>query len=543
MSKKGKIILGVLGVAALIVGAWYWYNQGKINTDDAQVDGRVYMITSRVAGYVDSVSVQDNDRVKAGQVLVRLDPSEYRVALAEAQAQLAALKINVPLERSQTGYQVSEAQAGVQGSIDRMAELTKEESSARYDVERYSTNLAQAMLDLTRIRNLAARGAVSRSQLDLARTQEEVARASLEAAKSKLEAASSARAAMASTVQQQRAAVGLAGTGSDVVEIRKKQYDAQLERVKQAELNLEWTEIKAPVDGFVTNRNVAEGKMISRGQPLMAIVPLSADEVWITANFKETEISNMREGQYAEIKVDAYPDHTFKAEVESLMSGTGSAFSLFPPENASGNYVKVVQRIPVRLRLTDYDPVKGPVLRIGMSVTPTIYVNDFMANSGGKKPSPAPEQAQTPENATKPATEPGTMQPAPAVPSNAAPSAPPAVSPATPPASPPAAPANTQKPLLPPMTPPSANPTYQPAPNNGGSMYSPEQSNSPSLYTPDNNPPAAPTSQQSAPQTMQQADGNAVTLSPNAITAPNPTSSANPVQEPSAPLSARQTAQ
>ena len=556
MSKKRKIILGVLAAAALIVAVWFWLNHGKVSTDDAQVDGRVHMVSSRVAGYVNAVLVEDNDRVKAGQVLVRLDPSEFQVALAEAKSQLAALQINVPLERSQTTYKVSGAEAGVRGTIERLEELAKVETSAQHDVVRYSTNHAQAMIDLNRMKSLAARGAVSRSQLDLARTQEEATRASLESAKSKFEAASRARAAMSSDVQKQKAEAGLAGTGNDMVEIRIKQYEAQLARVQQAELNLEWTEIKAPVDGYITKRNVEAGKMISRGQPLLALVPLSADDIWVTANFKETEITNMRVGQYAEVKVDAYPGHTFKAEVESLMSGTGAAFSLFPPENASGNYVKVVQRIPVRLRLTDYDPAKDPTLRIGMSVIPTVYVNSFTSNeqSHGMQEKPSPASPQAPATPTAP--ESGTPQSAPA----ASPVTPPAPAPSqpatstsapgTPPALQPVAPVPAQPASVPQQpiyqpAPPAGTMTPQQQPMQGNQQYVPgNQVNSPSLYVPEQDPPVVAAPQQALQPVLEQTPaGGALTLSPNAITTPPPTSSVNPVQEPSTSLPAEKAAQ
>ncbi|MBZ2172699.1 HlyD family secretion protein [Nitratidesulfovibrio sp. SRB-5] len=391
MNSKKRILGILLGVMVLAAGIWYWHGLGKVETDDAQVDGRIFMVSPRVAGYVVDVPVQDNQFVKEGEVLARLDPTEYEVAVAEARAQLAALQRGVPLELSQTVHRVTGAQAVEEATKRRAAQARDEEDAARYEMERMSTEQAQAALDRRRLEALVGQGAVSREAADRARSTDDAAKARLESSRAKLEAASKARAAAEAEMRRVRAEVDLAGTGQVVAEIRARQVEAQQAKVRQAELNLEWTTVRAPVDGYVTKKNVEPGRMVTRGQPIMAVVPMSPDHLWVTANFKETELTDVKPGQPCEIRVDTYPNLVLKGQVESIMAGTGAAFSLFPPQNASGNFVKVVQRIPVRLRLTDYDPATMPPLRVGMSVVPVIFT--------GRGVSEVPPRAVGPDGA------------------------------------------------------------------------------------------------------------------------------------------------
>ncbi|MEG6506376.1 HlyD family secretion protein [Nitratidesulfovibrio sp. 1201_IL3209] len=375
MNSKKRILGILLGVMVLAAGIWYWHGLGKVETDDAQVDGRIFMVSPRVAGYVVDVPVEDNQFVREGDVLARLDPTEYEVAVAEARAQLAALQRGVPLELSQTVHRVTGAQAVEEATKRRAAQARDEEDAARYEMERLSTEQAQTTLDRRRLEALVGQGAVSREAVDRARSADDAAKARLESSRAKLEASSKARAAAEAEMRRVRAEVDLAGTGQVVAEIRARQVEAQQAKVRQAELNLEWTTVRAPVDGYVTKKNVEPGRMVTRGQPVMAVVPMSPDHLWVTANFKETELTDVKPGQPCEIRVDTYPGLVLQGQVESIMAGTGAAFSLFPPQNASGNFVKVVQRIPVRLRLTDYDPATMPPLRVGMSVVPVIFTN------------------------------------------------------------------------------------------------------------------------------------------------------------------------
>ncbi|WP_051384339.1 HlyD family secretion protein [Nitratidesulfovibrio termitidis] len=395
MNSKKRILGILLGVMVLAAGIWYWHGLGKVETDDAQVDGRIFMVSPRVAGYVVDVPVEDNQFVKEGDVLARLDPTEYQVAVAEARAQLAALQRGVPLELSQTVHRVTGAQAVEEATKRRAAQARDEEDAARYEMERLSTEQAQATLDRRRLEALVGQGAVSREAVDRARTADEAAKARLESSRSKLEASSKARAAAEAEMRRVRAEVDLAGTGQVVAEIRARQVEAQQAKVRQAELNLEWTTVRAPVDGYVTKKNVEPGRMVTRGQPVMAVVPMSPDHLWVTANYKETELTDVKPGQPCEIRVDTYPNLVLKGQVESIMAGTGAAFSLFPPQNASGNFVKVVQRIPVRLRLTDYDPATMPPLRVGMSAVPVIFTDRGVSE--------VPQRASGPDGVAGPA--------------------------------------------------------------------------------------------------------------------------------------------
>lgn len=395
MNSKKRILGILLGVMVLAAAVWYWHGLGKVETDDAQVDGRIFMVSPRVGGYVVDVPAGDNQFVREGDVLARLDPTEYEVAVAEARAQLAALQRGVPLELSQTLHRVTGARASEEATKRRAAQARDEEEVVRYEMERLSTDQAQAALDRRRLEVLVERGAASREAADRARSADDAAKALLEASRAKLEAASKARAAAEAEMRRMRADVDLAGTGQVVAEIRVRQVEAQQARVRQAELNLEWTAVRAPVDGYVTKKNVEPGRMVTRGQPLMAVVPMSPDHLWVTANYKETELADVKPGQPCEIRVDTYPGLVLRGQVESIMAGTGAAFSLFPPQNASGNFVKVVQRIPVRLRLTDYDPATMPPLRVGMSVAPVIFTSRGVAEApqrGGETGEPTAER-------------------------------------------------------------------------------------------------------------------------------------------------------
>jgi len=227
---------------------------------------------------------------------------------------------------------------------------------------------------------LLKKQAVARSQVDEATTRTETAQAQLRAAQARLAAVKKQRASLEANAQALRANVELAATGHDLAAIKSRQVEAQKARVQlararveQAELNLQYAVITSPADGYVTKKRIEPGLMVGRGQPIMAVVPLDPDHIWITANYKETQLTDVRPGQEVAVKVDTYPQVRFKGRVDSIMAGTGAAFSLFPPENASGNFVKVVQRIPVKITLDLSGRDSWPVLRVGMSVVPTIF--------------------------------------------------------------------------------------------------------------------------------------------------------------------------
>jgi membrane fusion protein (multidrug efflux system) len=362
-------IAAALALLLLMGGVFTWrYYSYRESTDDAQIDGHIHPISGRVSGTVLRVLHDENEMVQAGTLLVELDPKDYQVAvdraradLANAQASATAAHVDVPLTTTTSSSQFQAATAAV-----RAADREVQADQAR--VEEAQANYTRAAADLKRMEELVEKDEVSRQQYDAAVAAAGAARATLDANKAAVASAESraaqarAQAAAAETVPEQiRMTRARAGAASAEVQ----RYQSALE---QAELNLSYTKIYAPVTGVLSQRNVEPGQVIQNGQPLFSIVDL--DDLWVTANFKETQLKNMRPGQQATVKVDAY-GHTYNAVVESIGGATGSRFSVLPPENASGNYVKVVQRLPVRIRFErGQDP--SHLLRPGMSVVPTV---------------------------------------------------------------------------------------------------------------------------------------------------------------------------
>ncbi len=385
-NKRLKIALIAIAILASAAAGYYYWSLPYVSTDDAYVDGRIFTLTPRVAGYVTRLAVEDNQRVTKGEDLVFLDPTDYEVALAEAKANLAeaeytltSLKLGVPLELSQTEQKVLGAQAEIATLENNLAARRRDEDAAAQDLKRLMAEKDKAALDLRRMTELRKGHAISQSVLDETQTKMETATASVGAAEAKVEAVKKQIAALTSDKQRLLANVKLAQTGEEQAVIRSKQVEAQQARVdlaatkvKQAELNLEYTTIKSPTDGFVTRKKIEAGVMVARGQALFAVVPLDLSNTWVTANYKETQLSNVKVGQPVTIEVDTYDHTTLKGTVDSIMAGTGAAFSLFPPENATGNFVKVVQRIPVKITINGTEKGKLPQLRVGMSVIPTI---------------------------------------------------------------------------------------------------------------------------------------------------------------------------
>ncbi len=386
-SKKKRILAGVVAVLIAIALGYYLYGRGKISTDDAFVDGRIHYVTPRVPGYVAKVAVEDNQPVAAGDVLVELDPTDYQVALAQAKAdlasaesQLAAMEMEAPLELTQTSSRVTGATAQRDALLKSLEQARKEEEAALQDTAEAQARLDQAKLDLDRYQSLHEREVVSQSDMDKATTALHTAQAQTRAAAARAEAASRRRLSVEADMDRLAAEIRLAQTGSDTARIKDAEARAQRarvelarEKVRQAELNLGYTRIVSPVAGHVTKKAVEPGRLAAAGQPLLAVVPLDPEETWITANYKETQLTDVRPGQEVVFTVDAYPGRKFRGRVDSIMAGTGAVFSLFPPENASGNYVKVVQRIPVKIVPIALDS-DAPVLRLGMSVVPTILI-------------------------------------------------------------------------------------------------------------------------------------------------------------------------
>lgn len=388
--RPGRKRMILLAVLALVVGfmlVQYVRGMGKVSTDDAFVDGRIYQITPRVAGYIVQDLVEDNQLVEEGQPLLMLDPVGYEVAVAQAradlaaaEAQLASLRKGVPLQKNQTEFQVAGATAQLESLMKSLDQARLEEAAAGQLVLQAEAELRNAELNFSRLSELRAGGIIAQSALDEAQTALDAARAQAGAARDRAQAAGRNLASLRENVARMQANIGLARTGHDVADIKDLEVAAQearvelaRERVRKAELDLGYTRILAPAKGHVTKKKIQAGQLVDAGQPLMALVPLDPGELWVTANFKETQLARVRPGQKVDLEVDTYPGREFTGRVESVMAGTGAVFSLFPPENAMGNYVKVVQRIPVKIAL---DPVNGTQqLRLGMSVVPTIHLD------------------------------------------------------------------------------------------------------------------------------------------------------------------------
>lgn len=393
-----KVLVGVVLLVGIAGTVWFTSTRGQVSTDDAQVDAHVTPIAPRISGHVLKVLVNDNQVVDAGTVLVEIDPREYQIAVDKARAELAdaeataiAAQSNVPITSTTTGSDVSAAQ----GSVDQARSGTE---AAGKDIEMARARLgaAQARLreaeanatrsskDVDRLRGLLTKDEISQQQFDSAVASADVTRAGVDSMKAQIaEAEAGIRMAESRRGQavaaEARAQAGLKGvqTGPEQVtamRARASSAQARVELAKaalaDAELRLAYAVIKAPARGVVSRKSVTPGQVVQPGQPLLAIV--QTDDIWITANFKETQLSTMKPGQRVTIDIDAYGGREFSGHVDSIAAATGARFSLLPPENATGNYVKVVQRVPVKIVLEGgQDPER--VLRPGMSVTPTVH--------------------------------------------------------------------------------------------------------------------------------------------------------------------------
>ncbi|HET7565514.1 MAG TPA: HlyD family secretion protein [Gemmatimonadaceae bacterium] len=339
--RSRKFLLPIVAIVALIAIVWgvreWSYARSHESTDDAQVDGHVIPVLAKVGGYVQAVHVVENQHVKDGQTLVQLDSAELHVHLEQALADLAAA-------RAAAGGQglTGQAQSQVQSATSQRAAL-----QAQIDAARAQADNAQA--NLVRMKQLAAQHIVSQQQLDAAQTAADAAQANLEAA------------------QRQAAAAGASvNTAQAGVRLAEAKLEAAQAAVDNAQLQLSYTTIIAPESGQVSKKNVEVGQLVQPGQPLMAIVADTG--VWVTANMKETQMADIHVGESVEFSVDAYNGAVAEGTVESISPATGARFALLPPDNATGNFTKVVQRIPVRIRVTKGLGTDRP-LRPGMSVT------------------------------------------------------------------------------------------------------------------------------------------------------------------------------
>lgn len=421
------VIAAIVLLVAIIGGIRYWlYARSHESTDDAFIDGHIIQVSPKVSGYVAKVYVNDNQQVKAGDLIVELDARDYEVRLQQAKAALEAglakeneARTNVALTRASSNADVQQAAATVRRSrvnveASRAAaassrghanEAASAITTAQANVEQARSQVSAAEAEATRANNdvaryqqLLAKDEISRQQLDqavaaakTAAAQLDVARQKVAAAIAQVDEARSAQVAATETARQSQTEIGGAQANVSealgrlaqaktapqkvaVSEAESKTASASTEQlraaVQQAELELSYTKIYAPENGRVTRKSVEEGALVQIGQPLLAVVP---GDVWVTGNFKESQIGRMAPGQPVQISVDAYPDKVFKGHVDSIQAGTGAKFSLIPPENATGNYVKVVQRIPVKI-VFDESPDPKHMLAPGMSVVPEVRV-------------------------------------------------------------------------------------------------------------------------------------------------------------------------
>jgi membrane fusion protein (multidrug efflux system) len=386
-------------VCAVAVTAYFLrnYYSTRESTDDAQIDAHINAISAKVGGTVTTVNVDDNQTAQAGTVLVEIDSRDYRVALDRARADLEVQRASaraaetvVPITSTTTASQLSRAEADVQAAGAALAAAQKEVEAARAQLRsiqaRFEEAKARSTLaqqDLARMKQLVAQDEISRQQYDSAVAAADAARAGVDSAQAAVAQAEQGVPVAESHVAQARAVlarveadVAAAGTGPQRVAVSQAESGSAQARIHQAEaslaqaeLNLQYTRITAPVSGVVSKKTVEVGQVIQPGQPLMAIVPL--ENIWVTANFKETQLHQMRPGQPAIISVDAYGGSKFRARVDSIAAATGAKFSVLPPENATGNFVKVVQRVPVKIVLEEgQDPQH--LLRPGMSVVATV---------------------------------------------------------------------------------------------------------------------------------------------------------------------------
>ena len=381
------LVFLIILVAAAIGGHRFWlYLESYESTDDAQIDGDIYAVTSRIAGTIKAVYVEDNQQVKEGQLLVELDPRDFDVALeqakaalAESRTQIAIARPSVPITSTTTETTLSTAASDIAGARAALAAAQRDYESAVANVRTAEADNVKAQADLARYKLLVAKDEISQQQYDQAEAAAKSSASTVDAKKATAEAA-------ARTIEQQQSRLEEAQTKQVEAQqnrpqqiaiqnatVESRQATAQREQAltDQAALNLSYTKIFAPVDGVIGKKNAEPGQQVSAGQQLMADVPLN--NLWVTANFKETQLKKMRPGQRATIHVDAY-ERDYEGYVESLAGASGARFSLLPPENATGNYVKVVQRLPVRIRLKPGED-KEHLLRPGMSVDPKVWLD------------------------------------------------------------------------------------------------------------------------------------------------------------------------
>jgi membrane fusion protein (multidrug efflux system) len=382
-----RVGLSALVIIIVVAGRLvYGYLAQWESTDDAQVDGYIYPITSRVSGYVQRVTVNDNQYVEAGTVLVQLDAKDYEVAVVNARATMAiqeagsrAMGLSVPLTSVNTSSQLSTAQADVENASAGLSAAQQQFAAAQASLREAEANDLKAQDDVERYKPLASKDEIPRQQFTQALASQKATAAAVEAARAAAGAAEQAVTQARARIAQAQASKQYAETRPQQISVQRSRAEAAAAQVQQAaaaleqaQLNLQYTTIVAPVSGIVGQRSVQPGQYLAVGQELMSIVPLDTSNIWVTANFKETQLKAMRPGQAVTISVDTY-GREYVGRVDSIAAATGARYSLLPPENATGNYVKVVQRIPVKI-VFDHGQDPEHLLRPGMSVVPSVKV-------------------------------------------------------------------------------------------------------------------------------------------------------------------------
>lgn len=393
----GAVVFLLLLIAG---GMWAWsYYSVRESTDDARIDGHVAPVSARVAGNIIGILVEENDAVEAGQVLARVDDRDYRIALQRAESDLAAqnaaataAQTQIPIASSSTASTLTSAQAAEVEVQAGVAAANENIQNARARMVAAEANLRAAVAsqdrtakDLERYKALIAKDEIPRQQFDAAvsaangaQAQVDSAQAAVAQAKAGIDLAESQKRQAEARVSQARSNVTAALTGPQQIAVSRAQAntqraiaDVRSAAVDQARLNLDYTVVRAPVKGIVGRRSVQIGQNVQPGQPLFSIVEVS--DLWVTAMFKETQLAHMRPGQSVTVEIDAFGGEEMRGHVDSIGAATGATFSVLPSENASGNYVKVVQRIPVKIVLEPNQNLQGR-LRPGMSVVPTVLL-------------------------------------------------------------------------------------------------------------------------------------------------------------------------
>jgi len=382
-----RIAVLIALVVIVVVGFFvYRYFTSYESTDDAQIDGHINSVSARISGHVIKLNVQDNQYVQAGTVLVEIDPADYQLAydrakadFADAQATAVAAGVSVPITSVNTSSQVSASEAEVNSARAGIQAAQQQLQAAKAQLEQAEANNVKAQNDLVRYKQLIEKQEISQQQFDQATAAAQASAASVQAARATADAAEQQVTQARGRLVQAEANWRYANTAPKQMQISKAKADsalAQVQRMKanldQAELNLRYTKVVAPVNGIVSDRTVEVGQNVAPGQELMKVINL--DDIWITANFKETQLRDMKPGQHVTIEVDAN-GRKYNGKVDSIAGASGARFSLLPPENATGNYVKVVQRVPVKIML-DSGSNNDHALRPGLSVTPKVGIRE-----------------------------------------------------------------------------------------------------------------------------------------------------------------------